>query len=79
MNLLAGLALGLLAASLMAKTTGNFLLDGLGLNILLMILGTAFGYDGGQLLLLMVLPVAVVCLIAQRYVLEGAYTGSMKG
>ena len=57
LNLLAGLAFGVLAASLMAKTTGNFLLDGLAASVLLAILGSAFGYDGGQLLLLVMLPV----------------------
>jgi subtilisin family serine protease len=56
LNLLAGLAFGLLAAGLVAKTTGNFLLDGLGIGVLLFILGSAFGYDGGQLLLIVILP-----------------------
>ena len=56
LNLLAGLAFGLLATSLMAKTTGNFLLDGLGTGALLCILGSAFGYDGGQLMLITMLP-----------------------
>lgn len=56
LNLLAGLAFGLLATSLMAKTTGEFLLDGLNISVLLAILGSAFGYDGGQLLLIIVLP-----------------------
>jgi hypothetical protein len=53
--LLAGLSLGLLAASL-AASSGNFWLDGLGLGTLLLILGTSFGYDGSQLLLMIVLP-----------------------
>jgi subtilisin family serine protease len=56
LNLLAGLSFGLLAAGLLAKTTDNFLLDGLGIGVLLFILGSAFGYDGGQLLLIVILP-----------------------
>ena len=56
LNLLAGLSFGLLAAVLLTKTTGNFLLDGLGIGVLLFILGSAFGYDGGQLLLIVILP-----------------------
>jgi len=56
LNLLAGLAFGLLAASLVAKTTGNFLLDGLGIAILLLLLGSAFGYDGSELLFIIFLP-----------------------
>jgi hypothetical protein len=55
LNLLAGLALGLLAASL-ASSSDNFWLDGLGLGALLLILGASFGYDGGQLLWMTVLP-----------------------
>lgn len=55
-ELLAGLAFGLLAAGLVATTTRNFLLDGLGIAVLLFILGSAFGYDGGQLLLIVILP-----------------------
>lgn len=56
LDLLAGLAFGLLAAALLAPTSGHFLLDGLGAGLLLLILGSAFGYDGGQLLLISVLP-----------------------
>jgi subtilisin family serine protease len=56
LDLLAGLALGFLAAVLVTRTTHNFLLDGLGIGTLLLILGTAFGYDGGQLLLMVILP-----------------------
>jgi len=57
LNLLAGLSFGLLAASLLVKTTNNFFLDGLGIGVLLFILGSTFGYDGGQLLLIVILPV----------------------
>ncbi|MGE5073727.1 MAG: hypothetical protein ACM3MF_09885, partial [Anaerolineae bacterium] len=56
LDLLAGLSLGLLAASLVVTTAGNYFLDGLGIGVLLAILGSAIGYDGGQLLLLTVLP-----------------------
>lgn len=56
LNLLAGLAFGLLAASLVATSESNFFLNGLGVGVLLLILGSAFGYDGGQLLLMIVLP-----------------------
>ena len=56
LNLLAGLALGLLAAALVSNTAHNVVLNGLGIAVLLVILGSAYGYDGGQLLLLTVLP-----------------------
>ncbi|HEX8991999.1 MAG TPA: S8 family serine peptidase [Anaerolineales bacterium] len=56
LNVLVGLAFGLLAASLIVKTDSNYFLNGLGTGILLAILGSAIGYDGGQLLLLVVLP-----------------------
>lgn len=55
LNLLAGLLFGLFA-SLLISTTSNFLLDGLGILTLLTLLGSAFGYDGSQLLLITVLP-----------------------
>ena len=56
LNLLAGLAFGLLAGSLIVTTETNYFLSGLGTAVLLAILGSAWGYDGGQLLLLIVLP-----------------------
>ncbi len=56
LNLLAGLAFGLLAASLIVVTESNYFLNGLGIGTLLAILGSAIGYDGGQLLLIVVLP-----------------------
>ncbi len=56
LNLLSGLAFGLLAASLIVTTDSNYFLNGLGIGVLLAILGSAFGYDGGQLLLLVVVP-----------------------
>ncbi len=56
LNILAGLAFGLLAASLIVTSESNLFLSGLGIAVLLVILGSALGYDGGQLLLLVVLP-----------------------
>jgi subtilisin family serine protease len=56
LNLLAGLTIGLLAASLIVTTESNYFLNGLGHAVLLAILGSSLGYDGGQLLLLIVLP-----------------------
>jgi subtilisin family serine protease len=56
LSLLAGLALGWLAALLMASTTENRFLDAFGIGALLALLGSAIGYDGGQLILLAILP-----------------------
>jgi hypothetical protein len=56
LSLLASLALGLLAATLVESTTGNLLLDGVGVGAVLALLASAIGYDGSQLLLLAVLP-----------------------
>ncbi|MEW6403510.1 MAG: S8 family serine peptidase, partial [Chloroflexota bacterium] len=56
LSLLAGLGFGFLAALLMDSTTGNVLLDALGIGALLSLLGAAIGYDGGQLILLAILP-----------------------
>lgn len=56
MQLLAGLALGLLASALLSASTENGFLDGLGIGALLALLGSALGYDGGQLILLGLLP-----------------------
>ncbi len=56
LNILVGLAFGLLAAALIVTTDTNYFLNGLGTGVLLAVLGTAIGYDGGQLLLLIVLP-----------------------
>ncbi len=69
LNLLAGLAFGLLAASLIVITESNYFLNGLGIGVLLAILGSAFGYDGGQLLLLVVLPTFGFALV---YVAQSA-------
>lgn len=56
LQLLAGLSFGLLAAALMSASTENGFLDGLGIGTLLALLGSALGYDGGQLILLGLLP-----------------------
>ncbi len=56
LSLLAGLAFGYLSASLIVTPAENYFQDGLGIAVLLAILGSSFGYDGGQLLLLVVLP-----------------------
>ncbi len=56
LNLLAGLAFGFLAASLIVTSESNTFLNGLGIGVLIAILASAFGYDGGQLLLIVVLP-----------------------
>lgn len=64
LNLLAGLAFGLLAAALMSASTENGFLDGLGIGALLALLGSALGYDGGQLILLGLLPPFAFALAA---------------
>ena len=56
LSLLAGLSLGWLAALLMESTTENRFLDAFGIGTLLALLGSAIGYDGGQLILLAILP-----------------------
>ncbi len=56
LSLLASIAFGLLAATLIESTTGNILLDGVGIGAVLALLGSAIGYDGSQLLLLAILP-----------------------
>lgn len=66
LHLLAGLAFGLLAASLLSASTENFFLDGLGIGTLLALLGSALGYDGGQLILLGLLPPFAFALAALK-------------
>lgn len=56
LHFLASLSLGWLAALLMESTTENKFLDAFGIGALLALLGSAFGYDGAQLILLAVLP-----------------------
>jgi hypothetical protein len=69
LSLLAGLAFGVLAASLMEATTGNVFLDALGIGATLALLASALGYDGSQLILLAVLPpfaFAIAALMPSR-------------
>ncbi len=56
LSLIASMAFGLLAATLIESTTGNLLLDGVGIGAALALLGSAIGYDGSQRLLLAILP-----------------------
>jgi len=56
LSLLAGLSFGLLAATLMPPTTGHILLDGVSAGAVLALLASALGYDGSQLLLLLLVP-----------------------
>lgn len=66
LHLLAGLAFGLLAGALISTSTENFFLDGLGMGTLLALLGSALGYDGGQLILLGLLPPFAFALAALK-------------
>ncbi|MBI5963291.1 MAG: S8 family serine peptidase [Chloroflexi bacterium] len=56
LSLLASMAFGFLAATLIESTTENLLLDGVGIGAVLALLASALGYDGSQLLLLAILP-----------------------
>jgi hypothetical protein len=53
---LAGLAFGFLAAALTPSTTGSRWLDGVGIGAVMALLASALGYDGSQLLLLVLIP-----------------------
>lgn len=64
LGLLAGLALGLLAAALMESATGNKFLDAFGIGAALALLGSAIGYDGAQLILLAILPAFAFAIAA---------------
>jgi subtilisin family serine protease len=69
LSLLAGLAFGWLAALLMESTTENRFLDAFGIGAVLALLGSAIGYDGGQLILLAILPsfaFAIAALLPSR-------------
>jgi len=48
LDLVAGLSFGLLAALLMASTTGNGADDALGIGALLSLLGSALGYEASS-------------------------------
>jgi hypothetical protein len=72
---LASLAFGLLAATLMESTTENLLLDGVGIGAVLALLGSAIGYDGSQLLLLVILPsfaFAIAAVMPSKFAAGGA-------
>lgn len=56
LGLLAGLSLGLLTAVLIESTTGNRFLDAFSIGAVLVLLGSAIGYDGAQLILIALLP-----------------------
>jgi hypothetical protein len=56
LSLFAGIAFGALAALLMESTTGSVFLDAFGIGVTLALLGSAIGYDGGQLILPAILP-----------------------
>ncbi|MCC7119309.1 MAG: S8 family serine peptidase [Anaerolineales bacterium] len=64
LSLLAGLGFGLLAATLMENSSGHILLDGLGVGALLALLGSAIGYDGSELLLMVILPAFAFAIAA---------------
>jgi subtilisin family serine protease len=77
LSLLAGLAFGLLAAVLITPTTENVLLDGVGIGAVLALLASVLGYDGGQLILLALLPAfsfAVAAVLPSRAA-AGTVTG----
>src|SRR5258706_1552665 len=67
--LLAGLAFGLLASALMPPATGNIFLDGVGIGAVLALLASALGYDGSQLILLVLVPAfsfAIAAILPSR-------------
>jgi subtilisin family serine protease len=72
LDLLAGLSFGLLAALLMKSTTGNVLMDALGIGALLSLLASALGYDGQQLILLTILPPFAFAIAALMPSVAGA-------
>ncbi|MBE0669136.1 MAG: S8 family serine peptidase [Anaerolineales bacterium] len=77
LSLLAGLAFGFLAAVLMSPTTENILMDGIGVGAVLALLASVFGYDGSQLLLLVLVPAfacAITAVLPSR-IAAGAATG----
>jgi len=56
LNLISGLVFGLLAALLIAPTTENFILNSLGIGALLAILGSGYGSNGSQLMMITAIP-----------------------
>ena len=69
--LLSGLSLGLFATLLYRPTTGNVFTDALGILGVLALLASALGCDGGQLILLAVLPPFAFALAALMPSLAG--------
>jgi subtilisin family serine protease len=69
--LLSGLSLGLFATLLYRPTTGHILTDAFGIGGVLTLLASALGYDGGQLILLAVLPPFAFALAALMPSLAG--------
>jgi subtilisin family serine protease len=65
LNLVAGLSFGLLAASLMDDAE-NVFLNGIGAGALLALLASAFGFDGGELILVAFVP-AFGCAVASTF------------
>ncbi|MBL8063199.1 MAG: S8 family serine peptidase, partial [Anaerolineales bacterium] len=68
LNLLAAVSFGLLAAALMADAE-NVLLNGVGAGAVLALLASALGYDGAQLILVVILPAfafAVAAILPSR-------------
>ena len=68
LSLLAAVSFGLLAAVLMADAE-NVLLNGVGAGAVLALLASALGYDGGQLILVVILPgfsFAVAAILPSR-------------
>ena len=77
LSLLAGLSFGFLAAVLMSATTENILMDGIGVGAVLALLASVFGYDGSQLLLLVLVPAfgcAITAVLPSR-IAAGTATG----
>lgn len=77
LSLLAGLAFGLLASVLMSDATEHVLLNGVGVGAVLALLASAFGYDGGQLILIALLPAFsfVVAAVLPSRIAAGVATG----
>lgn len=56
LSLSAGLSFGLLVALLSSPSANHFVLNSLGASVTLALLGSAYGFDGNQLMLVAVLP-----------------------
>jgi subtilisin family serine protease len=77
LSLLAGLGIGFLAAVLISDSTENVLLNGVGAGAALALLASALGYDGSQLILVVLLPAfafAIAAILPSRAA-AGAATG----